>query len=158
MCGGFCKNFWIKAEHFQLFRCISWLFLCVMWGLTITLWVDTRLCTGFWGVHTLIPPWDLSLVLNASSRTPFEPIDSSDLKLLLLKTTLLLALSTAKRVSALHALSFGHEEAWLNSLCLVCVLRCDETEPKCSGIVISYLSRGLILIVNLFLASACPTG
>ncbi|XP_050972479.1 uncharacterized protein LOC127169281 [Labeo rohita] len=53
----------------------------------------------------LIPPWDLSVVLNALSRTPFEPIDSSDLKLLSLKTALLLALSTAKRVSELHALS-----------------------------------------------------
>ncbi|KAI2645853.1 Transposon Ty3-G Gag-Pol polyprotein [Labeo rohita] len=53
----------------------------------------------------LIPPWDLSVVLNALSRTPFEPIDSGDLKLLSLKTALLLALSTAKRVSELHALS-----------------------------------------------------
>ncbi|XP_048059471.1 uncharacterized protein LOC125276089 [Megalobrama amblycephala] len=53
----------------------------------------------------LIPPWDLSVVLNALSQPPFEPIDSIELKLLSLKAALLLALSTAKRVSELHALS-----------------------------------------------------
>ncbi len=53
----------------------------------------------------LIPPWDLSVVLNALFQPPFEPIDNIDLKLLSLKFALLLALSTAKRVSELHALS-----------------------------------------------------
>ncbi|XP_052006407.1 uncharacterized protein LOC127660311 [Xyrauchen texanus] len=53
----------------------------------------------------LVPPWDLSVVLNALSKAPFEPIDSIVLKLLALKTALLLALTTAKRVSELQALS-----------------------------------------------------
>ncbi|CAM4736218.1 unnamed protein product, partial [Leuciscus chuanchicus] len=53
----------------------------------------------------LIPPWDLSVVLNALSQPPFEPIESVELKFLSLKAALLLALSTAKRVSELHALS-----------------------------------------------------
>lgn len=53
----------------------------------------------------LVPPWDLSVVLNALSKAPFEPIDKIALKLLALKTALLLALTTAKRVSELHALS-----------------------------------------------------
>nr|XP_055071026.1 uncharacterized protein LOC129451681 [Misgurnus anguillicaudatus] len=53
----------------------------------------------------LVPPWDLSVVLNALSKAPFEPIDLIDLKLLTLKTAVLLALTTAKRVSELHALS-----------------------------------------------------
>ncbi|XP_046692704.1 uncharacterized protein LOC124377322 [Silurus meridionalis] len=53
----------------------------------------------------LVPPWDLSVVLSALSQSPFEPIESIDLKLLSLKVALLLALSTAKRVSELHALS-----------------------------------------------------
>lgn len=53
----------------------------------------------------LILPWDLSMVLNALSPPPFEPVDGIDLKLLSLKTALLLALSTAKRFSELHALS-----------------------------------------------------
>ncbi|XP_056112700.1 uncharacterized protein LOC130089419 [Rhinichthys klamathensis goyatoka] len=54
---------------------------------------------------TLVPPWDLSVVLSALSKAPFEPIDSIALKLLALKTALLLALTTAKRVSELQALS-----------------------------------------------------
>ncbi len=53
----------------------------------------------------LIPPWDLSVVLNVLSQPPFEPVDGIDLKLLSLLAALLLALSTAKRVSELHALS-----------------------------------------------------
>ncbi len=53
----------------------------------------------------LIPPWDLSVVLNALSQPPFEPVDNIDLKLLSLKVALLLALSTVKQVSELHALS-----------------------------------------------------
>ncbi|KAL1268394.1 hypothetical protein QQF64_033757 [Cirrhinus molitorella] len=53
----------------------------------------------------LIPPWDLSVVLNALSQPPFEPIENTDLKLLSLKVAMLLALSTVKRVGELHALS-----------------------------------------------------
>ncbi|KAL1255328.1 hypothetical protein QQF64_013389 [Cirrhinus molitorella] len=53
----------------------------------------------------LVPPWDLSVVLNALSKAPFEPVESIPLKLLSLKTALLLALTTAKRVSELYTLS-----------------------------------------------------
>ncbi len=82
------------------------------WGLTITLWVDTRLYAGLWEVHGIWTGCQNHRVCRGTclwslshSRAPFEPIDSSDLKLLSLKTALLLALSTAKRVSELHALS-----------------------------------------------------
>ncbi|XP_046730060.1 LOW QUALITY PROTEIN: uncharacterized protein LOC124401673 [Silurus meridionalis] len=53
----------------------------------------------------LVPQWDLSLVLEALSHHPFEPVDGVGLKFLSLKTVLLVALVTAKRVSELHALS-----------------------------------------------------
>ncbi|KAL3979316.1 patched 2 [Sarotherodon galilaeus] len=53
----------------------------------------------------LVPLWDLSVVLDALSHHPFEPIGAVGLKFLSLKTTLLLALTTAKRVSKLQALS-----------------------------------------------------
>ena len=52
-----------------------------------------------------VPEWDLSMVLEALSLHPFEPLGSISLKLLSLKTALLLALASAKRVSELHALS-----------------------------------------------------
>ncbi|XP_073683991.1 uncharacterized protein [Garra rufa] len=71
----------------------------------------------------LIPPWDLSVVLNALSRAPFEPIDSSDLKLLSLKTALLLALSTAKRISELHALS-------VHNSCMQFAMDCSRVSLK----------------------------
>lgn len=54
---------------------------------------------------SLIPPSELSIVLDVLSQPPFEPLESTDLQRLSLKTALLLALTTAKRVSELHALS-----------------------------------------------------
>lgn len=53
----------------------------------------------------LAPPWDLPMVLDTLSRPPFEPLEQLDLKVLSLKTALLVALATAKRVSDIHALS-----------------------------------------------------
>ena len=54
---------------------------------------------------TLFPSWDLSLVLDALCQHPFEPLNVIDIKLLSLKTALLLALSSAKRVGEIRALS-----------------------------------------------------
>lgn len=51
------------------------------------------------------PQWDLPLVLEALRSNPYEPLEQSSLKMLSLKTTLLLALTSAKRVSELCALS-----------------------------------------------------
>ena len=58
---------------------------------------------------SLVPSWDLALVLDSLSRPPFEPLEGLELKLLSLKTALLLALVTAKRVSDIHALSTSAE-------------------------------------------------
>ena len=55
--------------------------------------------------RSLVPSWDLTLVLDALSRDPFEPLDTVSLKILTLKTVLLIALTTAKRSSDIHALS-----------------------------------------------------
>lgn len=51
------------------------------------------------------PSWDLSVVLRALSDHPFEPLEDIELKMLSLKTVLLLAMATTKRVSDIHALS-----------------------------------------------------
>lgn len=58
---------------------------------------------------TLFPDWDLTVVLGALCRPPFEPLESVDLKTLSLKTVLLVALTTAKRVSDIGALSVAPE-------------------------------------------------
>ncbi len=51
------------------------------------------------------PPWDLPTVLRALEGPLFEPLQSSSLRILSLKTTLLLALASVKRVGDLQALS-----------------------------------------------------
>ena len=55
--------------------------------------------------RSVAPQWDLSLVLDALCDAPFEPIAQASLKLLSFKTALLLALTSAKRVGDLCALS-----------------------------------------------------
>ena len=57
------------------------------------------------GARATLSQWDLTLVLEALCETPFEPLNQIPLKMLSLKTALLLALTTAKRVSDLGALS-----------------------------------------------------
>ena len=53
----------------------------------------------------VVPPWDLDVVLGALQGSPFEPIGDADLKWLSMKTASLLAVTSARRVSELHALS-----------------------------------------------------
>jgi len=52
-----------------------------------------------------VPPWDLSMVLGALRGPSFAPFQLVDLKPLSLKTALLLALVSIKRVGDLQALS-----------------------------------------------------
>ena len=53
----------------------------------------------------LVPPWDLAVVLKGLKGPPFELLEGADLKHVSLKTVLLLALASAKRVSDIHAYS-----------------------------------------------------
>lgn len=55
--------------------------------------------------RNLAAPWDLSTVLDALTDRPFEPLSQLELRVLLLKMALLLALASAKWVSDIHALS-----------------------------------------------------
>ena len=57
----------------------------------------------------LFPSWDLPVVLEGLCKPPFEPLESADLKFLTLKTVLLVALTTTKRVSDIKALSVSQE-------------------------------------------------
>lgn len=54
---------------------------------------------------TRVPSWDLPIVLEGLCCPPFEPMESAELKWLSAKTVFLLAISSAKRVGELHALS-----------------------------------------------------
>ncbi len=52
-----------------------------------------------------VPSWDLSVVLKGLVAAPFEPLESAPERILTLKVTLLLALTSLKRVGDLQALS-----------------------------------------------------
>ncbi len=52
-----------------------------------------------------VPPWNLPTVLRALKGPPFESLQSSSLRVLSLKTALLLALVSVKQVGDLQALS-----------------------------------------------------
>ncbi len=52
-----------------------------------------------------VPSWDLSVTLEGLVTAPFEPLESASERILTLKVTLLLALTSLKRVGDLQALS-----------------------------------------------------
>uniref|UniRef100_A0A803JKH4 Core-binding (CB) domain-containing protein n=1 Tax=Xenopus tropicalis TaxID=8364 RepID=A0A803JKH4_XENTR len=67
------------------------------------------------GVAHLVPPyrapiptWDLNLVLRALQEAPFEPMNTIPLLWLTWKTTFLVAIASARRVSEISALSCQH--------------------------------------------------
>ena len=57
----------------------------------------------------LFPLWDLAVVLEGLCKPPFEPLRSADIRTLSLRTVLLVALTTTKRVRDIHALSVDQE-------------------------------------------------
>ena len=55
-------------------------------------------------VRSRVPPWSLELVLRVLTSAPFYPLHQCDLKHLTLRTVFLLAISSARRASELHAI------------------------------------------------------
>ena len=54
--------------------------------------------------RSLVPPWNLELVLTSLTKAPYEPIATAPMKFLTLKTVFLLAITSARRASEIHAL------------------------------------------------------
>ena len=54
--------------------------------------------------RVIVPTWNLEVVLSALKRAPYHPVDQIDLKSLTLKTVFLVALTSARRASEIHAL------------------------------------------------------
>jgi len=54
----------------------------------------------------VLPHWDLSVVLHALSKAPYEPMHEASLKWLTYKTIFLVALASGKRRSEIHALLY----------------------------------------------------
>ena len=57
-------------------------------------------------ITPVLPQWDLGVVLEALSKSPYEPLREASFKHLTLKTVFLLAMASAVRRSELHALRF----------------------------------------------------
>lgn len=53
------------------------------------------------------PPWDLSVVLHALGKPPYEPLKDASLKSVTLKAVFLLSLALGRRRSYVHALMHG---------------------------------------------------
>lgn len=81
--------------------------------------------------------WDIPLVLDELCRPPFEPLAQVELKWLTWKTAFLLAISSAKHISELRALSVSEScliwildgsgvTLWLNTAFLPKVLSCTH--------------------------------
>uniref|UniRef100_A0A803JZG3 Tyr recombinase domain-containing protein n=1 Tax=Xenopus tropicalis TaxID=8364 RepID=A0A803JZG3_XENTR len=56
-------------------------------------------------VKSPVPPWDLNVVLSALINSPFEPLSIVELRWLTWKVVFLMAISSARRISELSALS-----------------------------------------------------
>ena len=62
-----------------------------------------------------IPSWDLSLVLLALTKAPFEPLKDAPLKILTFKTVFLMTLASGRRRGEVHAWTFRslkHKTGW----------------------------------------------
>ena len=62
-----------------------------------------------------IPSWDLSLVLLALTKAPFEPLKDASLKILTFKTVFLMALASGKRRGEVHSWTYSslrHKPQW----------------------------------------------
>ena len=62
-----------------------------------------------------IPNWDLSLVLLALTKPPFEPLRKASLKILTFKTVFLMTLASGRRRDEVHAWTFRslkHKTGW----------------------------------------------
>ena len=55
--------------------------------------------------RSLAPKWDLACVLSSLCKFPYEPLHKASVLHLTMKTTLLLTMATAKRVSEIRALA-----------------------------------------------------
>ncbi|CAC5424318.1 unnamed protein product [Mytilus coruscus] len=58
-------------------------------------------------IRQLAPNWDLSLVLLVLTKTPFEPLEEAESKLLTIKTVFLVALASAARVSEINSFTIN---------------------------------------------------
>uniref|UniRef100_A0A6I8RND0 Tyr recombinase domain-containing protein n=1 Tax=Xenopus tropicalis TaxID=8364 RepID=A0A6I8RND0_XENTR len=94
-----------------------------------------------------IPPWDLNLVLHALQNKPFEPLATIDLKLLTWKVAFLVAISSARRISELGALS--HKTPY-------CIFHEDKVVLRTLPTFLPKVTSAFHLNQEIVLPSLCP--
>lgn len=99
------------------------------------------------GGNVIEPIWRLNIVLNALTRAPFKPVGEIGLKWLRMKTIFLVAVTSARRISELGALSRRND---------LCIFHRDKvvllTDPSFNPIVSSSFHRSQ----EIRLPSFCP--
>ncbi|XP_066460385.1 uncharacterized protein [Eleutherodactylus coqui] len=93
----------------------------------------------------ICPDWNLNLVLRAMTGDPFEPMEGLSLKMLTVKTIFLVAISSARRVSELQALSIRHPLLKITDTKLV-----FKTDPTFLPKVVSPFHRAHDIIIPSF--------
>ncbi|KAE8579987.1 hypothetical protein XENTR_v10024262 [Xenopus tropicalis] len=94
-----------------------------------------------------LPPWDLNLVLRALQNPPFKPLATIDLKLLTWKVAFLMAISSARRVSELGALS--HKPPY-------CIFHQDKVVLRTLPSFLPKVTSAFHLNQEIVLPSLCP--
>ena len=83
--------------------------LLTPWAQWVSIFLKALTLTGYFLAFTGIkssmnlPKWNLSVVLNELTKAPFELMKDTDLKHFTLKTAFLLALTSSKHHSEIHA-------------------------------------------------------
>ena len=94
----------------------------------------------------VLPQWDLGVVLEALSKSPYEPLREASFKHLTLKTVFLLAMASAGRRSELHALRFDQNYIQFKPKWAVVTLYFSQPEfctPNCPVRALRYYHRYL---------------
>lgn len=93
------------------------------------------------------PTWDLNVVLRALTKPPFEPIQEVGLKWLRWKTIFLVAITSARRISELGALSCHPD---------LCIFHKDKVVLRTDPSFVPKVSSRFHLSQELALPSFCP--
>lgn len=92
---------------------------------TLLVWSFQPVATGSPAVSHLFPPWSLNKIISALTTSPFEPLRLVSLRFLSFKIAFLTAITSARRISELAALSIRRDLCIFHSDRVI--LRLDPT-------------------------------
>lgn len=94
------------------------------------------------------PTWDLTKVLSALTRPPFEPLQEVSLKFLSFKVAFLIAITSARRISELAALSVCQD---------LCIIHSDRVFLRLDPTFIPKVNSTFHRSQELVLPNFCPS-